>query len=44
MKQALLFTCAAGALFTLAGVSRAADKAVTFTKDIAPIDTVFSGR
>jgi hypothetical protein len=37
MKQALLFTCAAGALFTLAGVSRAADKAVTFTKDIAPI-------
>ena len=37
MKQALLSTCAAGALFALAGVSRAADKPVTFTKDIVPI-------
>jgi hypothetical protein len=37
MKQALLSMCAAGALFTLASVSRAADKPVTFTKDIAPI-------
>jgi hypothetical protein len=37
MKQTLFCMCALGALFALAGVSLAADKPVTFTKDVAPI-------
>ena len=37
MNQARLCTCAVAALFAFAGVSSAADKSVTFTKDIVPI-------
>src|SRR5579863_10212012 len=37
MKQTLLCIFAVGALFALGGVSLAADKPVTFSKDIAPI-------
>jgi hypothetical protein len=37
MKQTLFCMYAVGALFALGGVAKAADKPVTFTKDIAPI-------
>jgi hypothetical protein len=37
MKQTLLILCRSGVVFALAGVALAADKPVTFSKDIAPI-------
>ena len=37
MKQTVLSIHVIGAIFALAGVALAADRPVTFTKDIAPI-------